>query len=96
MNSFNWARAAEGAIVSGLLAGTAVIQPLANGGQFNPRNVGLAFGATALCAFIKGIGQSYQAAATVQTVITQPAGTSAITETIASPSPSKDIPISST
>lgn len=89
MNSFNWTRAAEGAVVSGLLAGTAVLEPLANGASINPKAIGIAFSATVLCSFIKGIGQSYQQATMVTTTITQPTNTTALTETVASPTSPK-------
>lgn len=90
MNRFNWARAAEGAVVGAILSSLSVLEPIANGQPVNYRAVGIAFFATVIIGAVKGIGQTYQNASMVQTTITQPAGTTALTETVASPIPSKE------
>jgi hypothetical protein len=85
--SFNWKRALEGAVVSGLIAGSSALQVAIADKNIAVQAVSTAFGVTFLVTVIKGFGQAYQDAASVTTTVTQPAGTTTLTETTAAPTP---------
>jgi len=86
MAQFNWIRAIEGAVVTAVIAGGSSYQIASADPALTTKAATSTVLVTALVAFIKGIGQSYQQAQVVPTPIT-PAVTSAITEIVASPTP---------
>jgi hypothetical protein len=93
MTQFNWIRAVEGALVTAIIAGAASYQAVATNPSLTAQAVTSTVIVTFAVAFVKGIGQSLAPPAQVSTTITQPAGTSAITETIASgPAPLPEVP----
>jgi hypothetical protein len=81
--NFNVIRALEGGIVAAVIAGGSAYQAIATNPGITEQAITTSVLVTFVCAFVKGFGQSFSPPASVQTTITQPAGTTAHTENVA-------------
>lgn len=87
MNQFNWRRAIEGAAVTAIIAGANAAELAINNKATLSAGVIASVIATLLVAFIKGVGQSVQDASVITTQVTQPVGSTSLTETTVAASP---------